>query len=136
MNKKSILSILCFLGLIVFFDSCSKQEDAVPETTASSNKFAGEWYLSENSSLYGNSTYKLKVTDSTNTTYIFFEYLYGFHTKVKAITSGNSISIPSQIIEGNDVSGSGSLVNSTRISLTYYVNSGLTKETLTAVLTK
>jgi hypothetical protein len=140
MKQKFLQHLLMSLVLVLFFDSCSKENDPSPTSTtigSSPNaKFLGTWNISEHGTQSGSSTYNVTIVDSTNTTYILFAGLYGFHAKTKATTSINSIFIPSQIIDGTNVSGSGTLTSSARITLTYYVNDGLTKDTLTSVLTK
>jgi hypothetical protein len=138
-NRKNLLLLMGFLSLVLMFNSCSKENDPVPADTTNSSpnaKFLGTWYNSEHSSQYGASTYNISIIDSTNTTYILFEGLYNFKTKIKATTSSSSINMPSQIIDGQIIYGLGTFVNSTRITLTYYVNDGLTKDTITSVLTK
>jgi len=139
MNKKFLFTILIFSTLTLILNSCSKENDPTPVTTTSSSpnaKFLGKWYISEKSTQYGSSTYYVTIADSTNNAYVLLERLYNFNTNTKATTLGNNITIPSQIIEGTSVSGSGTLVTSTRINLTYYVNDGYIKDTVTAVLTK
>ncbi len=130
------LLVICFALLL---SSCSKEYPAVPRDPTSNSpnaKFLGEWYVTENSSLYGSSTYTLNIADSTNNAYTLIAYLYGFHTKIKATVSTTNITIPTQIIEGNSISGAGTLGNSNHINLTYYVNSGFNKDTIKAVLIK
>lgn len=137
MKINSLLLVSTFLSLPLFFDSCSKEQDPKPTTSSDPNaKFLGNWIVTENSKLYGPSTYNLTISDSTNNTYILFAYLYGFKTKIKATTSNSNIVIPSQIIEGNSVSGTGLSVSDKQINLTYYVNSGLNKDTVSSVLKK
>jgi len=139
MKKKFLFTFLTFSTLTLILNSCSKENDPTPVSTTSSSpnaKFLGKWYISENHTEYGPSTYYVTIADSTNNTYILFERLYNYNTNTKATTSGNNIIIPSQIIEGTSISGSGTLVNSTRINLTYYVDDGQIKDTVTAVLTK
>jgi hypothetical protein len=65
-----------------------------------------------------------------------FTYLYGFHTKVSGNVTNNSFTIPSQIIEGNSVSGSGMLVNPNQINMQYFVYNGLNNDSVSVILTK
>jgi len=140
MSKIFLLPFFGSLFLMLVLNSCSKENDPVPVSTATSSspnaKFLGDWYVSEHTTQSGNSTYNMKVVDSTNNTYILFVGLYNFNSNIKATTSGNNIVIPSQIIEGTKVSGSGTLVNTSRMTLAYYVNDGLSIDTVSAVLTK
>ncbi len=134
----TLLSAFAVCGTL-FLASCAKEEEPDPTDPTSSDpraKFNGTWAVSENSQQFGTSTYNVTVTDSSNTTHILIGYLYGFNKKTYATVSGNSISIPTQLIQGTNVSGGGTLANSTQLNLTYYVNSGSTVDTVTAVLTK
>lgn len=122
----------------LFLASCAKEEE--PETDPNADpraKFNGNWSITENSKDYGASTYNVTISDSSNTSHILFSYLYGFNKKVYATVSGKSFEIPSQGIQGNNVSGEGVLVNTNQINMTYFVQSTTTHfDTITATLTK
>ena len=123
----------------LFLASCAPEDDpeATPESTDPRAKFHGNWAVSENSNDYGASTYNCTITDSSASPYIFIAYLYGFNKKVYSSVSGNNLTIPSQIIQGNSVSGSGNLANANQINITYYVQTSLSHyDTVTATLTK
>ena len=116
--------------------SCKKTESPAPSTgTGASNNFVGNWYNSENSTVNGPATYNVAIS-APNSSTILFSFLYGFHTKISATFNGNSFTIPMQTIEGNNVSGSGVLANTTQINMMYIVNSGTYIDTVSAVLTK
>ncbi|HEX8517355.1 MAG TPA: hypothetical protein VF868_14255 [Bacteroidia bacterium] len=131
-------------GTMIFgsllFTSCAKEEEPEPETPVSADpraRFKGLWYISENSTQTGAATYNLNIQDSTNASFIQFAYLWGTHTKIRATFSGNNLTIPSQVVEGNSFSGSGVLTNSNQINLSYWVNQGGGSiDTVTATLTK
>lgn len=133
----SLSASILFFG-ILFLASCAKEEDEPePANSDPRARFHGNWAVSENSKDYGPSTYNVTVTDSSNTSHILIGYLYGFNKRTYATVSGNSISIPSQTIQGNNVSGSGVLTSSTRMDLKYLVQTTSTHyDTITAVLTK
>jgi hypothetical protein len=120
--------------------SCAKEEEPEPETPVATDPraaFRGTWYISETSTQTGLATYNLTISDSTNASFIQFAYLYGYHTKIRATVSGSSLTIPSQTVEGNSVSGTGVLTNANQINMSYWVNQGGGSiDTLTAVLTK
>ena len=124
----------------IFFTSCSKEEE--PEPTAASSDpraaFLGHWNISENSSQTGGPViYNLNITDSSDAAYISFAYLYQYHTKIHATVSGNILNIPSQVVEGNYVSGSGTQINANQINLNYLVwLGGANYDTIVATLTK
>ena len=138
--KNSVSRIITLIFLVtLFFSSCKKTESAAPSTTSTSTtpsgKFVGNWYDSENSSNSTN-TYQV-VIEAPNTSTILFTNLYGFHvTKISANISNNNFTIPSQIVEGNNVSGSGVLTTPNQINMTFVVDNGLNSDNVTAVLTK
>lgn len=125
----------------LFIASCSTEDDpnaqATPASTDPRDKFNGLWAVSENSTDYGASTYNCTISDSSVSPYVLMAYLYSYHTKIKASISGNNITIPTQLIEGNNVQGNGTLTNSSHMSLTYYVQTTSSHyDTVTATLTK
>jgi hypothetical protein len=141
MKKIRIFATAIALTGIMFLGSCAEEETPEPTDPGGSTdpraKFNGLWSISENSQDFGTSTYNVTVTDSTNENYILAAYLYGFNKKVYATVSGNNFTIPVQLISGNNVSGNGTLINSTQVNMTYYVQSTSTHiDTVTAVLTK
>lgn len=138
---KKIFNILFATVLMstLFLASCAtdETEEPTPTTTDVREKFHGNWAVSENSTDFGASTYNCTITDSSVSPYVFIAYLYGFNKKTYASISGNSISIPLQTIQGQNVSGNGTLVNADQINLTYYVKtSSVHYDTVTAILTK
>jgi hypothetical protein len=130
------LNILIYLFLVftITIVSCAKETESEPTETIN---FKGTWDVTENSKDYGASTYTTTITDSLNGTYINFSNLYSFNKKVRALVSGKNFTIPSQTIQGNNFTGNGSLSNSSRIDMKYYVQSTTTHfDTVTAVLRK
>jgi len=125
---------------VLLFSGCAKEEEPEPETPAGTDPragFRGHWAISENSSVSGVATYNVDISDSSAASYIQFAYLYGYHTKVRATVSGSSLSIPSQVVEGNNISGLGTLTNANQINMTYLVwLGGSNYDTVSAVLTK
>jgi hypothetical protein len=139
MKKAIQFSIATALFGALFITSCSPTDDptVTPANTDPREKFHGNWSVSENSKDYGTSTYNCTITDSSQASYIFIAYLYGFNKKAYSIVSGSTLSIPTQIIQGNSLSGNGVLSNANQINLTYYVQTtGTHYDTITAVLTK
>lgn len=127
------------IASILLLSSCTKNDDVIPDDSGNTNqsKFAGSWAVSENSKIYGASTYNASITDSSNTSYVFISYLYGFHKKIVASVNASTLTIPSQIIEGNQVTGSGTLENSKRLSFKYYVKiTAKQTDTVSAVFTR
>ncbi len=139
MKKLFLFASTAVLASTLFLASCSKTEDpaANPASSDPRARFLANWYIQENSSDFGPSTYYVNIIDSSNASYIMFKYLYGYHTRVGATFNGNNFTIPTQTIEGNIVSGTGTLSNSSRIDMTYLVRTaGSSYDTVRAVLTK
>lgn len=139
MKKAAQFLLAGTLFSIILLSSCAK-DDPEPTTPAGSDprtNFHGHWYVSETSSSSGPATYYTDITDSSDASFILFSYLYGYHTKVRATVSGNNLTIPSQVVEGNNISGTGTLTNLNRLNLHYLVwLGGANYDTVTAVLTK
>lgn len=133
-------SITAMLFCTLLLSSCAKEDEPQPEIPASTDPraaFRGHWYMSEHSSANGHSTYYVDITDSSNAAYIQFAYLDGYHTKVHATVSGSSLTIPSQVVEGNNISGAGTLAGTNQINLNYLIwLGGANYDTITASLTK
>jgi hypothetical protein len=141
MKKLIPFAVITALSGILLLSSCAKEDETAPVTPAGGDaraSFHGHWAISENSSANGPATYNVDIADSSgSSTYMLLTYLYGYHTKVRATASGSSLSIPSQVVEGNNVSGSGTLTNANQINMTYLVwLGGSNYDTVTAVLTK
>ena len=131
---KKILELLIVSALfgVLLLTSCTKQDTPAPTPT-----FIGTWHVSEKSKDYGTSTYNCTISDSSDATHLLFAYLYGFNKKTYGTPSGSNLTIPTQTIQGNSVSGSGVLANANQINLSYLVRTTSTHyDTVTAVLTK
>jgi hypothetical protein len=126
----------------LFLASCAKDDNSQTATPTSSDpraKFLGNWAIQEHSTDYPppDQTYNVTVTDSSDASHILFAYLYGFNKKIYASVSGTNLTIPQQIIQGQNISGTGVLVNGNQINLSYTVQTSSTHtDNVTAVLTK
>ncbi len=140
MKKLFLLASAAILFTTLFLTSCSKSDDPTTASPTSSDpreRFRANWSNAENSSDNGYASYPVTIADSSNSSFIMFKYIYGYHTSVGATFNGNSFTIPSQTIEGHNVSGSGVLSNSNRIAMTYLVRTTTSHyDTVRAVLTK
>lgn len=139
-HNRSLWIIATLLSMTSLISSCSKEEDAPPADTGTTDpraKFIATWSVAENSHDFGPSTYSVSISDSSNTSYIQFGFLYGFNKRAYATVSGNNFTLPLQLIQGNNVSGQGVLSSANQINMTYYVQSTASHtDTVTAVLTK
>lgn len=138
MKKIISASVALILFGTLFLASCAKQDDpATPANSDPREKFCSNWQVSENSKDYGASTYNCTISDGTDDSHILFAFLYGFNSKTNASVNGNNFTIPSQLIQGHNVSGGGVLSNANRINMTYLVQNTATHyDTIKAVFTK
>lgn len=136
----AFVSIICLA-----FSSCTKEDDNknVTGTTSPSdprNVFIGNWVCQETTGT-SSSTFGVEIfahsTISTRIVVSNFNNL-GFQASLCNIeTSGNSLTIFQQNLSGFDVVGSGTLINSSTINLTYQVDDGSgIVDNVSATLTK
>jgi hypothetical protein len=113
MKMRTIVNLFVVMGFssILLFSSCAKEENTNPDdpTTDDQSKFKGNWTVAEESTDFGKSTYNSTISDSTDGSHVLIAYLYRFRTKAYATVSGNTMTIPSQTIEGLKLSGTGVL---------------------------
>lgn len=139
MKKIRFSSLFAVFLLTLAISSCDPENDqtAAPTSNDAREKFHGNWAVAENSKDYGSATYYCTIVDSSLAPYISIAYLYGFNKKIYSSVSASSIVIPTQTVEGNNVSGNATLINDTKINLIYYVQTTTSHfDTVTAVLTK
>lgn len=141
MKKLISISVVLTLFGVLFFASCAKEDPATPNNPTSTDpraKFHGNWNISETSTDLGTvPPYVVTISDSSDASHILFAYLYGFSKKTYGTVSGNNFTIPVQLIQGQNVSGSGVLTNANQINMKYLVQSTSTHyDTVTAILTK
>lgn len=139
--KKSVLLFATIATFaILFLNSCKKNAEpdpTSPTTTDPRTKFDFTWLNSENSVDFGPATYNVSISDSSDASYIMLSFLYGFNKRTYATVSGNNFTIPTQVVMGNNVSGTGVLTTANQINIAYLVQTTLTHfDTISAVLTK
>lgn len=143
MKLTRILTYLFFTSIV--FNSCTKEEDNknVTGTTSPSdprNVFIGTWVSNEDSQVFGTTTYSVDIiahSSITNRIVVSNFYNLGFQaSNCQMEVSGNSITIFQQNLSGYDVVGSGTLVNSSTINLSYTTNDGAGTDNVSTVYTK
>lgn len=137
MNK---LRNLSSIFLILSLQACQPDETEEPTPTGERDKFVASWKCTEQSNQTGtNPAFNVNITKSgTSESQVLIENFYGlgFDKKPYAEISGNSISIPTQIVSGNTIKGSGNLSGTSTINMNYTVNDGSSIDSITATLTK
>lgn len=136
-RKRNILFAGLLLVTAVFVNSCAEEEPVTPSDDR--DKLVDGWTCTENSSQAGSSTYTVLISKSTtNTAEVLLENFYDISNQIKArvTVSGNNLTIPQQLLNGNQLNGSGSMSGTNSFTLTYYINNGSTIDTCTAVFTR
>lgn len=138
--------LLAFVSITcIAFNSCTKEDDSKNVSGATSpsdprNVFIGNWVCQETTGT-SSSTFGVEIfahsTISTRIVVSNFNNL-GFQASLCNIeTSGNSLTIFQQNLSGFDVVGTGTLINSSTINMTYQVDDGSgIVDNVSATLTK
>ena len=140
--EKATRGLILFALISISLISCQPDNSSPSNnsSTATRDNYVGTWLCKEYSKINGSSTFTVTISSSTtNATDLNLAnfYLYGADAKARAVTSGFSITIPSQSFCNHTISGSGFLdQNKTTINWTYYVNDGQKTDSCTAIYTK
>lgn len=110
MNK-----IICLLVVGTFlFNACDLDNDSLPKNADDRTKFVGSWLCTDESVVFGTSTFTIQVNSigSNDSLEIINWYNLGASTSAIALVADNSIIIPTQSITGISILGSGFYNNS------------------------
>ena len=128
--------LLVAISFVAFLASCSQEEDPVPGTD-DRQKFYGAWNIDANGSHSGHLAYTIEILADTPSNAISmknFDFLGNtFYTYAQV--DGNSVNIPSQVVDGNTISGSGSYSNG-QITFSYSSNDGVYNDMVTATASR
>jgi hypothetical protein len=118
--KKTI--VLITSAVLILLTACETLEDLGPDSIYDT------WYCVENSEIYNETNYYVDLSKHpTEDGKIIIDNFYnlGYGIEVTASLSGFSISIPSQIVDGNTISGSGTITSGYKtIDFSYTVDDG------------
>lgn len=90
---RSLLHSVLILGVLVTFQSCTKDEDEKDDA----DSYVGTWRVDETSSVSANSVYNVHINKvSENRITIENFYNYGFNNSITADIAGNQITIYAQ----------------------------------------
>lgn len=104
--------------------------------------FEGQWHVAETSTVLGQRNYlvDIAISESNGSRIDLFDfYKLGFSDSVYATVSAilsETVTIPTQILHGNEIKGQGTLANDNLINFTYYVDDGNEIDTVEAVYTR
>jgi hypothetical protein len=128
---------LATLILAAFVASCQKIDTGSDDPR---DNLLGTWNCKETSQSFGVTNFTIEISKSTtDTTKILIDNFYqlGNSFSVYAKINGMNLTIPSQSVDGNQISGSGTISsNYNTINWTYNVLTGTTTDHVTAVYTK
>ena len=138
MLNASKLRLYFSLLITVLVVSCTDNNEPAPETDAR-DQYVGTWTCSEKSKVFNTSTYSVviskAVSDKENIIIKNF-YNLGSGTSTIVKVSNNNLTVGSQLVSGQTMSGSGSYSNG-KINLVYYADDGTQqKDTCSATCTK
>jgi hypothetical protein len=123
------------LGLLLF-NSC---EDDVISSGDLRDEYVGQWVCNEDSEQYGVSTYSINISKGIDEDHIEISNFYnlGNTESVSVFIEDNNLTISSQDVKGNTISGSGtSNVSFNTINFTYTVFDGAETDHVTAQYTR
>jgi hypothetical protein len=136
-GKRTTFATGILLLSLALLPACAPEE--TPDPADERDKFVDGWNVAENSSLAGASNYVVLISKSTtNSSEVLLENFYdlGNQHKARMSVSGNTLTIPQQTLNGNQLSGSGTLSGNNTFTLTYTVNNGTTIDNCTATCTR
>lgn len=128
-----IRKLLMLLFITVFFAACTDDNDNdLPEDERL--KFLGGWLCTDNSVVFGMSTYSINITTvgSSDSIRIGNFNNLGASTAVVGLVAGNSLTIPGQTVTGISLSGTG-IYSGNGFSMNYNADDGQTNDQVSSV---
>jgi hypothetical protein len=128
------ITAAAFTLALMTFVAC--EDPDVPDEGDVREKYVASWTCTE---VGGMPPYTVTISlDPSNSSQVLlgnFHY-FGAGEHAKAIATANNLTIPSQELCANTISGSGTLTTTTKITMKYYVNNHSTIDTVNATYTK
>ena len=120
--KKHSFALFCMLLSGMILTSCESLEELGPDSIYDT------WYCIETSEIYGQTNYYVDLSQHPSEDgKVILDNFYnlGLGKEVIAELSGSYIAIPSQVVDGNTIAGSGSIASDYKtINFTYTVDDG------------
>lgn len=136
LKKHLNLLIVIVLSLVSFW-ACTPDDDN--ENGDIRAEYVGSWTCSEQSSLFGQSTYSVTISygPSDNTVLIYNLYNIGASEAVEVYLVDNSLELLNQTVDNNLFSGEGtSVVDYSTFNLSYSVKSAGDQDQVSATFTQ
>lgn len=128
---RNIFSVLV-IGTMIFLASCADEDDPTG-TGDARDKFTGTWTANETSQQHGNSTYTMTISkDVTSSNQVIAKNFYalGTSTNTVIVIDGNNMTIQTQVVSGNTLSGTGSYSNG-NLTISFSADDGQTVDQVT-----
>lgn len=118
---KNKITIVAF-AFAVALSSCTTEDLNFDDR----DDFTGNWICQEQGSISGTSSYNVSISKSqSDSISILISNFYGLGSQysARATVDGNLLTIPAQLVNNFNVSGSGS-INGSQINLSYVASAG------------
>jgi hypothetical protein len=127
--KKLIKNLAGILSVILLVTSCEFGEEIDPDNSGDPrDNIVDTWRSTELSAIYGKSSYLVDISkESLDSTKVVLSNFYnlGVDTEVKGTLDGYKINIYVQVVNGNEISGEGTIAGDlSAIDFVYEVDDG------------
>ena len=129
---RNSIFVTLFLALVVTFSGCNNDDDeGYPDYAA---QYLGTWHVTDTQQKLN---YDVTITrDGTSTSRIILTNFADLRENTYALVTEQIIIIEEQTINGYTVEGSGTYVNSSKLSIGYTFSDGIDQELRSATFTK
>lgn len=134
--------LFLYLTLILLVSSCQKDDEQDTSVSSGDSRalYVGNWVCVEESQIYATSTYPVIINPhSTITNRVVVDFFYNLQSSgalVQFEINGNNVNIFPQTVNGFNISGTGTMINSSEIHLSYTADDGSGQDNVTAIYTK
>jgi len=134
-NLRTLFPWILLLILSIGVISC-ETDDPFEDPAANREPYLGVWQVSESGGMLGNQSYSVEITAGNQLDEIIIEGLYNeSQSRVVALITGLSLSIPSQSSAGITYEGSGQAnANFLQIRINYTADDGAGPDNVEAIL--
>ncbi len=133
--KNNILRAIVFMMMIASFDACQKDTETDPAVSpADRDKFIGIW-ITQSTGTTPPLNFTMTIYRGTSSaSQILIKNFEGEGSSTTTIgeISGNSISIPQQVVASDTIQGSGTYNNNNTLTLNYTLRDGIAVDTRSA----
>jgi hypothetical protein len=140
MRLKSYLKYLfLIISSSVLIISCAPEDTSTPTPTDVREKWVGTYSCEETENAANVTTFDINISKNTSVSdglIISNFYNIGSQYSLNATLSGNSITIPTQTLNGFKITGSGTTSGTTKINFSYTVQAGGNNSSCTAIATQ